>query len=47
MIFFKLTDQYRISDTYINRKNCLGGVLQWDKVTAKCIQESKRCWWLA
>ena len=27
MIFFKLTDQYKISDIYINHNNCLGHML--------------------
>ena len=27
MIFFKLTDQYKISDIYINHNNCLGYML--------------------
>ena len=24
MIFFKLTDQYKLSDIYVNHNNCLG-----------------------
>ena len=27
MIFFKLTDEYKISDIYINQNNCLGHML--------------------
>ena len=27
MIFFKLTDYYKISDIYINHNNCLGHML--------------------
>ena len=27
MIFFKLADQYKISDIYINHNNCLGQML--------------------
>ena len=27
MMFFKLTDYYKISDTYINYNNCLGHML--------------------
>ena len=27
MIFFKLTNLYKISDTYINHNNCLGHML--------------------
>ena len=26
MIFFKLTDEYKISDIYINHSNCLGHI---------------------